>query len=55
MRMRYLNVATMVVAEYDPVMGMYYVEGEHYTDGPMVPHGREEIEDSTEWVKIEEE
>lgn len=53
--MKYLNKTTGKIAEYDPVMGMYYVEGEHYSDGPMIPYRKDEIEESEDWKKMEEE
>lgn len=53
--MKYVNVSTSKIAEYDSFMGMYYVKGEHYADGPMIPYSRVEIEESEKWSKIENE
>jgi hypothetical protein len=47
----FLHKKTGEIAEYDPIMGMYYVKGRHHSNGPMVPFTREELEESEEWTQ----
>ena len=46
---KYLNVKTKQIAEYDSFMGLYYIKGLHYSDGPMIPFRPYEIEQSEDW------
>jgi hypothetical protein len=52
---KFRNRKTGKIAEYDSVMGLFYVEGEHYTDGPMVPYSLANLRNDEDWEELKEE
>lgn len=49
---KYKNKLTGVIAEYDPIMGMYYVEGLTYKNGEQIPFNEYELKNVT-WEPLE--
>lgn len=41
------------VAEYDPIMGLWYIEGYKYKDGSgMIPLNKYDFEDEKKWQPL---
>lgn len=48
----YRNKINGVIAVYDSFMGLWYIEGHKFEDGPMIPLSKHELENSDEWEEI---
>jgi hypothetical protein len=54
MAIKYKHRVTKEIAEYDSVMGLFYVEGKVYKDtGEEIPITRYEIQKDSNWEYIE--
>lgn len=51
----YKNKINGAIAVYDHFMGLYYIDGHKYKDGPMVPLSECDLFNNEEWKKLSEE
>ena len=49
------NKINGAIAVYDSFMGLYYINGHKYNDGPMIPFKEFELLNNEEWELLSEE
>ena len=54
-RKAFKNKINGAIAVYDSFMGLYYINGHKYNDGPMIPFKESELLNNEEWELLSEE